>query len=174
MITFATRIVQGTKSPLFYLNIIMLNKETITEIVNNAIMETSIFLVEVKVSATNKVIVLLDTDQGITIDECAKVSRFINDQLDREIEDYELEVSSPGITHPLKLKRQYEKNIGRDLEIKFLDGKKIKGQLIQVNEDNIFLAPTQLAGNKKKLDILAGNTSIMFSEIKEAKILISI
>ncbi|MGM9861189.1 MAG: ribosome assembly cofactor RimP [Muribaculaceae bacterium] len=117
----------------------MLDKSIITDIVSSAIADTDIFIVEISVSPANDVVVLLDSDAaGIDIDTCAAITRAIEDAFDRDIEDFSLEVGSAGITSPLKVHRQYLKNIGHDVEVLTCDGRKIHGVLTAVAPDGSF------------------------------------
>ena len=90
----------------------MLNKEDIARCVEQAIKSPDIFLVEVNVSADNRVTVELDSDHGMDVDTCVEISRAIEAQFSRDDEDYELEVGSAGLTAPFKVRRQYLKNVG--------------------------------------------------------------
>ena len=132
------------------------------------------FLVDIVISAKKgpkKVMVIVDGDNGFNIDDCAELSRFLSKSLDESglIDDnYLLEVSTPGVDHPLKLKRQYVKNIGRSLKVKLLN-KVVEGKLTGVEEDAIVL--TQETGTgKKKVETTA---RIPFIDIEKAFVLIS-
>jgi ribosome maturation factor RimP len=115
-----------------------------------------------------KVSVFLDADQGITIDQCTEVSRKLGHELEEIIEEaFTLEVSSPGADSPLKLERQYVKNIGRSLRIVMLDGTELKGKLTGVDGDQIHLETEA----KKKVKSEA--VTLNLAEIKEAKVIIS-
>lgn len=132
------------------------------------------FIVDVLVSSRQgpkKVLVIADGDQGINIDDCAEISRQLSKTLDEVglIEDnYTLEVSTPGVEHPLKLKRQYRRNIGRNLRIK-LPGKMVEGKLSEVNDDNIKLTQETGSGKKKETTMV----EIPFTEIEKAFVLVS-
>lgn len=139
----------------------MITTEGITELVNKHMEGTDIFLVEILVKSGNAITVHVDRPGGISIDECVQLSRFLNESMDREVEDYSLEVSSPGLGGPFRVKQQYEKNIGRDIEVLYTDGIKVKGKLEKVGEKSIIL--------KVKGD----DEEISFKEIKTAKALIS-
>ena len=102
----------------------MISTALIREIAENKLRENESFLVDVIISPTNKIRVTIDNFQGVSIQECVSVSRFIENQLDREAEDFELEVSSPGLDQPFKVLQQYQKYLGREVEIKFFEGKK--------------------------------------------------
>ena len=103
----------------------------------------------------------MDRPGGITVDECAKISRFVNAQLDREVEDYSLEVSSPGLSAPFKVKQQYEKNIGRTIEVRLVDGERLEGKLEHVHENAIML------------NVSGVEQEILFQDIVKAKTIIS-
>jgi len=132
-----------------------------------------LFLVEVKLLPGNKLIIHVDGDQGISIQDCAAISRHVGFHLEEEntIEKaYNLEVSSPGVGEPLKLKRQYEKNIGRELSVKITGGDIMEGKLLDVNEQSITIeAKVKEKGKKAQLV----ETSLDFNNIIETKVLIS-
>ena len=111
----------------------MIDKKQIAEIVEKEIAGTDIFLVDVKVTPDNVVTVEIDSKSGLDIDTCARITRAIESQVDRETEDYELEVGSAGLTSPFKVPAQYEKNIGNNIEVLTRDGRKLTGRLTAVN-----------------------------------------
>ncbi len=113
----------------------MLNKEDIARCVEQAIKSPDIFLVEVNVSADNRVTVELDSDHGMDVDTCVEISRAIEAQFSRDDEDYELEVGSAGLTAPFKVRRQYLKNVGNTVEVLTSDGIKLRGTLAEVADD---------------------------------------
>ncbi|MBS4044563.1 MAG: ribosome maturation factor [Chitinophagaceae bacterium] len=134
---------------------------------------TDLFCVEIKIKPTNNIKVFLDGDQGITIDKCVRINR----KLYKLIEeanifpegDFSLEVSSPGVDEPLKLVRQYKKNMGRDLELILVDDVKKEGTLIEVLENEIVIEFK--VGKGKKAVITKEN--IVFNKIKKATVLIN-
>ena len=132
-----------------------------------------LFLVEVKMLPNHKLIIHVDGDEGISIQDCAAISRHVGFHLEEEntIEKaYNLEVSSPGVGEPLKLKRQYEKNIGREISVKLAGGDITEGELLAVNDDSIIIeAKVKEKGKKAQLV----ETSLDFSNIIETKVLIS-
>ncbi|CAM4262900.1 ribosome maturation factor RimP [Pedobacter westerhofensis] len=132
-----------------------------------------LFLVEVKMLPNNKLIIHVDGDEGISIQDCAAISRHVGFHLEEEntIEKaYNLEVSSPGVGEPLKLKRQYQKNIGRDLSVKLTGGEIMEGKLLEMNDSAIIIeAKVKEKGKKAQLV----ETSIDFDKIIETKVLIS-
>ncbi|MCP4314256.1 MAG: ribosome assembly cofactor RimP [Bacteroidetes bacterium] len=139
----------------------MIADEKIIEIVQQHIQETDIFLVEAVVKAGNMIRVHVDRPEGISIDECVKISRYLNEQLDRDVEDYSLEVSSPGVSAPYKVKQQYEKNVGRTIEVRLEDGDRLEGKLESVAEEAIIL---RVKGKEQE---------VLFREIVKAKTIIS-
>jgi ribosome maturation factor RimP len=139
----------------------MITIEHITELVMQHIQDSDIFLVEVLVKPGNAIKVHVDKAEGISIDECVVLSRFLNETLDRDVEDYSLEVSSPGLGGAFRVKQQYEKNLGRDIEVLYTDGIKVKGKLQEVNDEGVVL------------NIQGDDEEIRFEEIKTAKAIIS-
>lgn len=132
-----------------------------------------LFLVEVKMLPNNKLIIHVDGDEGINIQDCAAISRHVGFHLEEEnaIEKaYNLEVSSPGVGEPLRLKRQYHKNIGRELGIKLADGTKKEGKLLEVGE-NAIVIEEKVKEKGKKAQLV--ETSVEFENITETKVLIS-
>jgi ribosome maturation factor RimP len=146
----------------------MLSKEKIAQVVEKFIAGTDKFLVDIKVSSTNVIDVFVDGDQGISISECVKITRHLEKTFDRDQEDYELHVSSPGLTKPFVLRRQYQKYINRDIKLVTIDDEKKQGTLKSVNDDEIELE--QKVGKKGKEIKLE---KLLFENIKEAKPVIS-
>lgn len=128
------------------------------------------FLVEVKIKPTNNVKLYLDGDQGITIEKCISINRQLYKQLEESglfpADDFSLEVSSPGLDEPLKLFRQYQKNIGRPVEVLLKDGRKIEGKLTEVKEEAIAVEETR--GKNKKKEVLLHE--FLFDHIKSTKL----
>lgn len=113
----------------------MIDKQKIEALVEQAIENTDAYIVELTVSADNDIVIELDSPTGVDLDFCTEVSRRINDALDRDVEDYSLEVGSASLSAPFKVKQQYEKHIGDDIDILTRDGRKFKGTLSAVSED---------------------------------------
>ena len=135
------------------------------------------FLVDLKVN-NNKVEVFLDSDDSITFLKCRKVSRFLEEVIDEEEWlgiKYTLDVSSAGVTKPLKMTRQYVKNIGRDIEVKIYGEEKVKvlGELMTASDESISVYYEEIVKEGKKKKTLEITREILRSEIKEAKIKIS-
>lgn len=132
-----------------------------------------LFLVEVKMLPNNKLIIHVDGDEGISIQDCAAISRHVGFHLEEEntIEKaYNLEVSSPGVGEALKLVRQYHKNIGRTLSVKLNDGEKKEGKLLSVTEQAIVIEETVKEKGKKAQLV---ENQIELNNIVETKVLIS-
>ena len=110
----------------------MIDKDLLQKTVEDAIENTPLFLVDLKINPENEIIVELDSPQGVDIEQCAAVTRAIEAVFDRDEEDYELEVGSAGITSPLKIRVQFVKYLGNDMEVLTADGRKLKGQLVEV------------------------------------------
>src|SRR5882672_1383080 len=126
-------------------------KEKIKDLAEKGLTNPIHFLVEVVVSKHKpwKFTVIVDGDQRISIDDCAALSRVLNESLESEISDpYTLEVSTPGLDHPLKLKRQYKKNIGRGLKVVRTDKSIVQGTLKQAEEEKIVVESESGHGKK--------------------------
>ncbi len=139
----------------------MITSEVIIELVEQHIQGTDIFLVDVSVKPGNVIRIHVDRPDGISINECVKISRHINEMLDRDVEDYSLQVSSPGLSAPFKVKQQYEKNAGRAIEVYLLDGTHLAGKVTSVTENGIIL------------EVKGKDEEIEFEEIKTSKATIS-
>ncbi len=149
-------------------------EKRVTELVEEKISDRpELFLVEVKMLPNQKLIIHVDGDEGISIQDCAAISRHVGFYLEEEntIEKaYNLEVSSPGVGEPLRLKRQYVKNIGRELSVKLNGGEIKEGELLSVDENSITIAAKVKEKGKK---VQLAETSIGFDNITETKVLIS-
>jgi len=151
----------------------MIERDRIIELVEKIIREVEIFLVDISVTAKNKIFIWIDKKDGITIDECAEISKELENHLDRSIEDFELEVSSPGLDTSFKVRQQYDKNIGREIEIVTEDNKIHKGELLQVTEDGIKLEIIKNKKDKGKKEDQATELSLGFNQIKSAKVIVT-
>ncbi len=154
----------------------MIQIETIRALLEEELPKRDLFLVDVSVRPGNRITVLADSMKGITLDECIGISRFIESNLDREADDFELEVSSPGLDNPLKIPKQFEKNLGRWLEVVTFDGIKTTGKLIEATSDRIRMeveSKSKGTGkNKKTVENIVWERRM--DEIKSAKIVISL
>ena len=133
----------------------------------------TVFPVEVKISPANDIKVFLDADDGITIEKCTSVNKALYKYIEETgmfpDGNFSLEVSSPGVDEPLKLHRQYQKNIGRKVEVLLNDGNKKEGTLLNVSDDEIIIEEKTGKGNKT---IITAAT-ILFNQIKHTTVLIT-
>ncbi len=116
-----------------------MTEEQIRPLVENALAEKDAFLVELQVSTGGKILVYADKDTGIGLGDLKMISRQIEGELDREVQDFELEVSSPGMSNPFKVHRQYLKNKGRDVKVRLNDGQEHAGTMTEVSDAGIAL-----------------------------------
>lgn len=153
----------------------MITVEKIKKLADTKIAEGDNFIVGISVKPGNKITVLLDNDKGVSVVDCVEMSRHIEFSLDREAEDFELNVMSPGLTEPFKILRQYQKNIGQQIDVITKENKKITGKLISVDELSILLETKtkEKVDGKKGKQLLINNINLTFNQIKETKIVIS-
>lgn len=112
----------------------MIDKLLLQQTVEQALADSDLYLVDINIAPGNNICVEIDSAAGVDIDSCARITRAIEEVFDREVEDYELEVGSAGLTSPFKIRAQYEKNIGNDIEVLTRDGRKLRGVLSAVAE----------------------------------------
>jgi ribosome maturation factor RimP len=147
--------------------LLMILVKDIEKLVADKLEGTDKFLVEIKVSPTNVIAIEFDADSGINAQDCKDLSKYVESELDRENEDFALTVSSPGLDKPLRILRQYQKNIGRSIKVIKNDGNRVQGTLEQVKAEFITL---NWADKKKKESKII---ELPFNEIKESKVIIS-
>ncbi|NYJ26870.1 ribosome assembly cofactor RimP [Allomuricauda sp. ARW1Y1] len=147
-------------------------KDKVELLLNKALQENpSLFLVNLTIGADNGIKVVLDGDEGVSLQDCMDVSRAIEHNLDREEEDFSLEVTSAGATSPLSLPRQYNKNIGRKLQVRTTSGE-LEGTLVEASENSIILewkAREPKPVGKGKVTVQK-KQEIAFSDIQQAKV----
>jgi ribosome maturation factor RimP len=153
----------------------MTRKEQVEGLISEKLAGTELFLVELRVSPAGKIEVFIDGMKGVSIKDCVGVSRHIESSLDREEEDFELNVSSPGAEEPFRVKQQYLKNIGRRVSVSTIDGKVIEGVLVEYNDSSIAIEST---GKKKKENgkgnvLVSEKISLGMDQVKQTKIIIS-
>ncbi|MCF6357805.1 MAG: ribosome assembly cofactor RimP [Draconibacterium sp.] len=152
----------------------MIDKRQIVSLVNEQL-EDKMFLVDIKVNERNVIDVFVDSFDGLPISKCVAISRHVEHSLDREEEDFELHVSSPGLTEGFKVKEQYIKYKGRAIEVVPEEGKKLEGILLEVGEDDFVLETStreKVEGHKKK-QLIVKKHILKYDEIKSAKAVIS-
>jgi ribosome maturation factor RimP len=158
------------KSPLFLYQ--KMNKNKIINLVNESLEENStLFLIDLKIADNNSILVVVDGEKGVPLSECIRISRHVEHNLDRDEEDFSLEVTTPNITDPLVDLRQYNKNINRTLKVKTAS-EDFEGKLIEIIENNITLQwksrePKPIG--KGKITVV-NEKKIPLSEIKQAKV----
>jgi ribosome maturation factor RimP len=150
----------------------MIEREKIEYIIKDLTEKRGIFIVSVQVSASNKITLLVDSMKGIQIQDCAQISRAIESGLEEEQVDFELEVSSPGLDEPFKVKQQYLKNIGREVMVLFKDGKSFKGKLLEADEHGFKVE--EAMGKKPKKEVSLATRDFIFSDDIKVKVIIKI
>jgi ribosome maturation factor RimP len=131
----------------------VIQASTIRQLAEAFLEGTSGFIVDIRVGESNAISILLDDDGATSITQCMALSRHLEDELDREAEDFGLDVSSPGLDQPLQLLRQYKKNIGRGVQLKIRDAGKVEGELVAAAEDSITIKTKEkqrIEGRKAK------------------------
>lgn len=159
------------KSPILLVKI-LITQEQILTLANNHLKDGSVFVTGIKINSDNSIQVFIDGDNGVTIADCVALSRTIEGNLNRDQLDFSLDVSSHGAVAPLVMPRQYNKHIGRTLEVKLKNSDKVEGILTEISETNFVLEYTTRENKpigKGKINVVK-QTSVNFSEIKEAKI----
>lgn len=166
---------EGTTVPLFVIIMQnMISKDSVYQLVEQYIADKNYYVVDVKVTPDNRILVEIDSFEGVAIEFCMEVTRHIESQFDREVEDYELEVSSAGLTEPFKVLKQYEKNIGNEVEVLTKLGKKHQGTLVEANETELTLEIEKTEkpeGAKRKITVLE-NVTFLLEDIKTTKYII--
>lgn len=152
----------------------MIEKKVVSQLIEEKLASSSNYLVDVVIKPGNLIVVEIDNDEAVSIDDCAELSRYLEEQLDRDVEDYELEVGSAGITSPFKVLRQYVKNIGNEVEMLLKNGSKLTGVLKSADENGVVVSVEKKVkpeGAKRKVTVVE-DESYTFDEIKYTKYLI--
>ena len=153
----------------------MITLEQVKKLTDEKLEGTANFIVEISIKPGNKITILLDNDNGVSIGDCVAMSRHVEFSLDRETEDFELNVMSPGLTEPLKILRQYEKYIDKEVDVVTKENKKLTGKLLSANNEGIVLetqTKEKVEGKKTKQTVI-NNVPLTFNQIKETKVVIS-
>lgn len=149
----------------------MIDKNLIEQTVLAAIEGTDLFLVDLRIEPGNRIVVEIEAATGsVDVDQCAAISRRIEDVLDRDTDDFELEVGSAGLTSPFKVRGQYVKNIGNDIEVLTRSGRKLKGRLDAVADDSFTLVVTtkEKPEGAKRPVAVERPIDIPFADVKKA------
>lgn len=157
----------------------MIAKERVRELAEERIAERDekLYIVEITISGGNQILVELDKEEGfVTIEDCISVSRNIEHNLDREKEDFALEVSSAGMTKPFRVLKQYIKNIGREVKVQLIEhGKSLEGTLKRADEEGFAIETKEKrrVEGKKKKEWVIEEIALKYNEVKETKLIIS-
>lgn len=153
----------------------MIEKSVVSRIVNEWLEDKDYFLVDVAVSTDNRIAVEIDHAEGVWIEDCVKLSQYIESKLDRETEDFELEVGSAGIGQPFKVLQQYVNHVGSEVEVLTTEGRKLAGVLKSVDEEHFTVTLTKKVkpeGAKRPIMVEEDET-FAYNEIKYTKYLIN-
>lgn len=159
--------------PSFYK--VMVFKEKVNLVIAQALEERQdLFLISLTISDSNKITVIIDGDTGVNIKDCIDLSKAVDANLDREEQDFELEVASYGALSPFSLPRQFQKNIGRNVEVKKVDGEKFEATIAEVNQENVTFTwqarePKPIGKGKHTVD---KSVTLPYTEIKDATVVI--
>ncbi len=153
----------------------MIEKKTVCQIVDEWLEGKDYFLVEVTVSPDDRIVVEIDHAEGVWIEDCVELSRFIESKLNREEEDYELEVGSAGIGQPFKVVQQYRNHIGQEVEVLTKTGRKFSGVLKEVTDEQFVVGVEKKvkAEGSKRPKLVEEDDTFRYDEIKYTKYLIS-
>ena len=153
----------------------MINKDTVRSIVEEWLDGKEYFLVDIEISPDDRIVVEIDHADGVWIEDCVELSRFIEDHLSRDEEDYELEVGSAGLGQPFKVAQQYHCFVGKDVEVLDADGKKYKGVLKAVEGDDftVTVQEKQKVEGKKRPQLVDTEHTFQMDKVKYTKYLIN-
>uniref|UniRef100_UPI004027CDFE ribosome assembly cofactor RimP n=1 Tax=Prevotella sp. TaxID=59823 RepID=UPI004027CDFE len=153
----------------------MINKDTVRSIVEEWLDGKEYFLVDIEISPDDRIVVEIDHADGVWIEDCVELSRFIEDHLSRDEEDYELEVGSAGLGQPFKVAQQYHSFVGKDVEVLDADGKKYKGVLkaVEGNDFTVTVQEKQKVEGKKRPQLVDTDHTFQMDKVKYTKYLIN-
>ncbi len=152
----------------------MIDKQTVVEAVEQAIAGTDLFVVDVKVSPDKSISVEIDSPANLDIDTCSALTRKIEELLPAELEDYDLEVGSAGLTAPFKVKGQWQKNLGKEIELLTNDGRKLTATLTEVSDDTFTIEyqVKEKAPGEKRPKLVYRHEEIPYTNVKKANYLL--
>lgn len=153
----------------------MIEKSVITRLVDEWLEDKDYFLVDVTVTPDNRIVVEIDHAEGVWIEDCVKLSQFIEGRLDREKEDFELEVGSAGIGQPFKVLQQYVNHVGKDVEVLLADGRKLAGVLKSADGEQFTVTVTKKVKPEgaKRPKMVEEDETFAYDDVKYTKYLIS-
>ncbi len=152
----------------------MLDKKLVTQAVEEKLQGTDYFIVDVKITPDNNVTIEIDNIEGVDIDFCVSLNKHIESKFDREEEDYALEVGSAGLTQPFKVLKQYQKNIGNEVEVLSRDGRKLSGVLKSADESEFIIEiekQVKPEGAKRKITVTE-DVTFAYDQVKYTKYII--
>ncbi len=165
---------RGQLVPSFYNQNLM--REKVTPLLNEALKEhTHLFLIDMEIASDNKITVIIDGDEGVRVEDCIAISRAIEHNLDREEEDFSIDVFSAGVSRPLSMPRQYKKNIGRTLQLKTTQGETIEGEITEATDNEVTLewkAREPKPVGKGKVTVQK-QAVLPYTDIVEAKVMVT-
>lgn len=152
----------------------MIDKNFVKELVDRWLEGKDYFLTDLTVSPDDRIVVEIDHEEGVWIEDCVELSRFIESQLDRDEEDFELEVGSAGIGQPFKVLRQYEIHQGERVEVLTLEGRKLQGVLSGVTPDEFTLTVEEKVREEgsKRPKLVSKDIHFAYNQVKWTKYLI--
>ena len=172
-----TRKLEGGRKhsfPFLFLNRAMIDKKFLISHIEEFLETSDNYLVDVIINAGNVITIEIDNDNGVNIDDCVELSRYLEAKMDRDEEDFELTVGSAGLTSPLKTTRQYQKNIGKEIEVLTKKGEKLSGVLKEVSDEDFTVTiskKVRAEGAKRKTEV-SEDLQFRYEEIKYTKYLI--
>ena len=154
----------------------MIDKAELTDVINQALDGSDMFLVDVTVTPDNVIDVEIDADRDSTIDDCQRLNDIVLAKFDRDVEDYELTIGSCGLTTPFKVLRQYAKNVGNAVEVLTADGRKLKGTLANAGDDQftVTIEVKEKVEGKKRPQLVQKDIVLKYDEVKYTKNIIEI
>ena len=155
----------------------MINKETIKTLTEEWLKDNDYFLVDIIFADGDRIVIEIDHADGVWIEDCAELSRFLQERLGDELGDYELEVGSAGLGQPFKVAQQYRNHIGKEVEVMQQDGKKLHGILSSVNEEGTQFTVTvkekQQVEGKKRPELVDVDKTFAMNDVKYCKYLLA-
>jgi ribosome maturation factor RimP len=152
----------------------MVSKAIVNQVIDEYLQEGGLYLVDLKITPDNRILIEIDSFKGVSLDDCIGLNRYIESKIDREEEDYELEVSSAGLTEAFKVLKQYQKNIGKEVEVLTTEGKKLIGTLSFAGDEQFGLTvekSIKQEGAKRKTTIQE-ELLLSYKNIKTTKLII--
>lgn len=153
----------------------MMTKEFISSLIAEKLAEDGVFLVEMKISPANRIYVEIDSLTGVDIRYCIQISKHIESELDRDVADFELEVSTSSISAPFKVLEHYKKNLGKEIEVMTKDNKKIVGLLKEMDDKGFVLETEsmQKVEGKKKKQLIVETETYSYDDVRSATLVLN-